>query len=69
MPDPDWVMVLGNRTNPWLELDSVNIMSRSKNADNMPPEVLSAFNDIGYKLGLEIRIMCDIDNTDCPYFL
>ena len=67
MPDPDWVMVTGHHTDPLVVLNTVNIMSRNKNANDMPADVLAALTDTAAKFGLDINAMCDIDNTDCSY--
>ena len=65
MPDPDWAMITGHDTTPLVIVNSVNIISRNKNADEMPEEVLQAFTEAAAKYGLDINDMCNIDNTVC----
>ena len=66
MPDPDWAMVSGRDNTAFAIFNTVNIISRNKNAKEMPADVLEAFTAAAAKFGLDINAMCDIDNTICP---
>ena len=66
MPDPDWALVSGHDVSTFATINAVNVISRNKNADDIPVDVLEALTDAAAKFGLDINDMCDIDNTMCP---
>ena len=65
MPDPDWAFVSICESDPVENINSVNVISRNRDATNIPADVLAALTEAAAKYGLDINEMCDISNTNC----
>ena len=51
--------------NYMFQINELQILSRHRNADNIPTDLMANFTEVAAKYGVDLKTMCSIDNTEC----